>query len=935
MQGRGGQGTTQGRGNGALSGGFQRRPGDWDCACGKVVFASKSECFACGAPRPSSAGAARGEGKGCGRGDERKRPLPVARPLTATARAAPSAASFDDNDEVREALTQFFISGETGERLRAHVNAAQDAAKSGSSGSIAPGMRRRRPFLVSGMELFDAVPQAYKMLSDWMRFDELLEDSAYQARCRIAPAVPGRIYLRLANVPGADFVRPSVSQLRVPDTRQFARIIGTVTRAGASKVVQEFRTFRCEQCGHQFQLRASPSSGYEFEVPKQCQSGQKVRGNFDPKMKKSRTTKCMSNVFEPLPSGEDCMNDFQEIRLQDQMNALGPGTVPQSIAVVLFGDLIGRAQPGDTISLEGVVHQRWKGLWAGKRLEVELFIEATNVERISNDSQLHSAQGNAKPTSNDEFERVWAANRADEWQMRAQIVKSTAPWLRGLPVPKLALLLTLIGGSPVAPAGNHGSGGNSELRWNRFVSPDDSSVRQDQSTPVPSPNQPAEAQTPAAPTARGRTTPHLLLLGDPGTGKSQLLQAAQELSSRAVRTSGLGCTSAGLTCAAVRDGPDFVLEAGALVLADGGVCCIDEFSTIRSHDRAAVHEAMEQQTVSVAKAGLVCRLRSQCSVVAAQNCRKGPGSRSGRGSGYNRECSVAVNSGLPPPLLSRFDLVVVFSDSIREEEAAAKPGSADLADFILQSGGQVRHQQQAIEEAKAAHSPGHQGCAGAHNSEWDHDRLRSYVAFARENPVSEAPDPRAVEVITAYFRVLRSQSPDGRGRFTVRFMESLLRLAQAHARLLHHRRVELEDAIAVIVLHRAALQDHVVGADMGDPTHDFPTQMTQMTQTQDGDEISACAVSWRMGSLSLHHGSDIPNNATYNFLEDQMLLRLDLQKSGDGRLCKREPGPMPLMDAPAPDVQGFNGASVAQEPWPNSQAAPNPQRGRRLGCRFR
>lgn len=627
------------------------------------------------------------------------------------------------------------------------------------------------------------------------------------------------------------------------------------------------------------------------------------------------------------------MNDFQEIRLQDQMNALGPGTVPQSIAVVLFGDLIGRAQPGDTISLEGVVHQRWKPLWAGKRLEVELFIEATNVERISNDSQLHSAQGNAKPTSNDEFERLWAANRADEWQMRAQIVKSTAPWLRGLPVPKLALLLTLIGGSPVAPAaGKQGSGGDSELRWNRFVSSDSSSAKQDRPTAAPKPNQPVEAEMQAEPTARGRTTPHLLLLGDPGTGKSQLLQAAQELSSRAVRTSGLGCTSAGLTCAAVRDGPDFVLEAGALVLADGGVCCIDEFSTIRSHDRAAVHEAMEQQTVSVAKAGLVCRLRSQCSVVAAQNCRKGSGSRSGRGSGYNRECSVAVNSGLPPPLLSRFDLVVVFSDANRGEEAVGKPGSTDLADFILQSGGQMRHKQQAIAEAKAAHSPGHNGVAAGQDSEWDHDRLRSYIAFARENPVSEAPDPRAVEVITAYFRVLRSQSPDARGRFTVRFMESLLRLAQAHARLLHHQRVELEDAISVIVLHRASLQDHVVGADMGDPTQDFPTQMTQ---TQEGDEISACTVSWRMGSLSLHHGSDIPNNATYNFLEDQMLLRLDLQKSGDGRLCKREPGPMPLMDAPAEEVQGFYGASGAQEAYPNSQAAANLQRGRRLGCRFR
>jgi len=924
----------QGRGcQGALGGGFQRRPGDWDCVCGRVVFASKDECFACKAPRPSGAGVTHGKGKGGGRGVDRKRPLPVARPLIAATRAAPSTVNFED-DGVKESLTQFFLAGETGERLREHVKAAQDVANSGSSGSIVPGMRRRRPFLVSGMELFDAVPEAYQMLSDWALLEEVLETSAHQARSRIATGIRGRIYLRLANVPGAEFVRHSVSQLRVPDTRQFARFIGTVTRAGASKVVQEFRTFRCEQCKHQFQLRASPCSGYEFEVPKQCQSGQNVRGNFDPKMKKSRTTRCMSNVFEPLPSGEDCMNDFQEIRVQDQMNALGPGTVPQSIAVVLFGDLIGRAQPGDTISLEGVVHQRWRPLFAGKRLEVELFIEATNVERISNDSQLHSAQGNAKPTNNDEFERLWAANREDEWKMRAQIIKSTAPWLRGLPVPKLALLLTLIGGSPVGPAAsNRGNGGDSEQRWNRFVSSDAPS-RQEQSTVVHRPSQPAEAKAQEEPSARGRTTPHLLLLGDPGTGKSQLLQAAQELSSRAVRTSGLGCTSAGLTCAAVRDGPDFVLEAGALVLADGGICCIDEFSTIRSHDRAAVHEAMEQQTVSVAKAGLVCRLRSQCSVVAAQNCRKGPGSRSGRGSGYNRDCSVAVNSGLPPPLLSRFDLVVVFSDGIREEEAAGtagKPGSFDLADFILQSGGKIRQQQPSTMETNAAHSLGHKGCAAAQECEWDHDRLRSYVAFARENPVSEAPDPRAAEVITAYFRVLRSQSADGRGRFTVRFIESLLRLAQAHARLMHHRRVELEDAIAVIVLHRAALQDHVVGADMGDPTHDFPTQMTQ---TQEGEEISPCTVSWRMGSLSLHHGSDISNNGTYNFLEDQMLLRLDLQKSGDG-LCKRKPGPVPLMDAPVAEVQSFDGASTAQEAWPNSQAAPNPQRGRRLGCRFR
>merc|ERR1719387_119192 len=134
-----------------------------------------------------------------------------------------------------------------------------------------------------------------------------------------------------------------------------------------------------------------------------------------------------------------------------------------------------------------------------------------------------------------------------------------------------------------------------------------------------------------------------------------------ELSARSVRTTGLGCTSAGLTCMAVRDGPDWALEAGALVLADGGVCCIDEFASMRSHDRASVHEAMEQQTVSVAKAGLVCRLSARCSIVAAQNCSKG-GKRGGTGGVYNPSETLIVNSGLPPTLLSRFDIILVFKD---------------------------------------------------------------------------------------------------------------------------------------------------------------------------------------------------------------------------------------------------------------------------------
>lgn len=162
---------------------------------------------------------------------------------------------------------------------------------------------------------------------------------------------------------------------------------------------------------------------------------------------------------------------------------------------------------------------------------------------------------------------------------------------------------------------------------------------------------------------RVRYNIHLLLLGEPSTAKSALLRCACCLAGRAVLTAATGTTAAGLTAAAVRDATSgWTLEAGALVLADGGVCAIDEFASLRGADRAAVHEAMEQQTVSIAKAGLVARLNCRCALLAASSLP---------GGGESGDL-------LPTPLLSRFDLVWRLFDPVENCD-----WDTDVAGFVL------------------------------------------------------------------------------------------------------------------------------------------------------------------------------------------------------------------------------------------------------------
>lgn len=279
---------------------------------------------------------------------------------------------------------------------------------------------------------------------------------------------------------------------------------------------------------------------------------------------------------------------------------------------------------------------------------------------------------------------------------------------------------------------------------------------------------------------------NVLLVGDPGTSKSQLLQYVHKIAPRGIYTSGRGSSAVGLTAYVTKDPEtrETVLESGALVLSDRGICCIDEFDKMSDNARSMLHEVMEQQTVSVAKAGIIASLNARTSVLA---CANPSGSR------YNARLSVIDNIQLPPTLLSRFDLIYLMLDKPDEQN------DRRLARHLVA----LHYENYEVSKQDAL----------------DLQTLTAYITYARQHVHPTLSDEAAEDLINGYVEMRQKGNFPGSSKkvitATPRQLESMIRISEALARMRFSEVVEKVDAAEAVRLLDVALQqsatDHATG----------------------------------------------------------------------------------------------------------------------------
>ncbi len=445
---------------------------------------------------------------------------------------------------------------------------------------------------------------------------------------------------------------------------------------------------------------------------------------------------------------ESTFEDYQRVKIQESPEDLKGGEQPQTLDINVNNDMSGVVTPGERVVVNGILRSVQKINKDGKTVYFDIFVDCNSME-------LEEQEFDELEITPEDEEMIIKLSK--DPQIFQKFISSIAPSIYGYEEVKEAVALQLFSG----------------IVKNL---PDGTRIRGDI---------------------------HVLLVGDPGIAKSQILRYVVNLAPRGVYASGKSASSAGLTAAAVKDDFDgsWTLEAGALVLADKGIAAVDEMDKMKTEDRSSLHEAMESQTISVAKAGILATLKCRCSLLGAANPKLGR---------FDPFENIAEQINMPPSLMSRFDLIFILQDRPDEKRDANIAGHILKSHYAGELGAHLRHNSGSITDAaiKEATKPIQPAIEAA--------MLRKYIAYAKRKVFPIMTEESKVRITRFYLELRKpGEAENSPIAVTARQLEGLVRLAEASARMRLSDKVTIDDVERTINIVMTSLKQVGMDKDTG------------------------------------------------------------------------------------------------------------------------